>query len=81
MGGDLGRDLGRCGRDTGHRGGGGQGIGGTGVRRKGRAVWVMDVWHSVLVKGVLKVADSVALVSDAVLVISRAMSSVEASLG
>ena len=27
MGGDLGRGLGRCGWDTGHRGGGGQGIG------------------------------------------------------
>ena len=44
-------------------------------------MWAMDVPHSMLVEEVLKVADSVALVSDAGLVISRAMSSVGASIG
>ena len=65
----------------GHRGGGGQGFGGTEVQRKGRTVWAMDVWHSVLVKGVLKAAESVALVSNSGLVMSRAAPSVGTSTG
>ena len=79
-GGCSGRGLGRGGRDAGHRGGDGQGVDGTGVHRKGRGVWAMDVPHSMLVEEVLKVADSVALVSDAGLVISRGASSVGASI-